>query len=107
MRARISSMLPTPLASPNSSHASETNIGAESLNKPPPTTLVCGEWVLKKNGSPGDTESAATTGLPEVHLGQLGPIREEAVPLVIGHADIRAHTGIMHSVRLGLGANQV
>ncbi len=42
MRARICSMLATPLASPNSSQASETRSRAESLKNPPPTTLLCG-----------------------------------------------------------------
>ena len=42
MRARISSRLLAPLASPNSSHASETLRRAESLKNPPPTTLLCG-----------------------------------------------------------------
>ena len=42
IRARISSMLATPLASPKNSHASETRSRAESLKKPPPTSLLCG-----------------------------------------------------------------
>src|SRR3977135_1411793 len=53
MRARMSSMLLTPLASPNSSQASKTSIGAESLNKPHGglgTRLILTAWV-----GPGDT----------------------------------------------------
>ena len=42
IRARISSTLATPLASPKNSHASETRSRAESLKKPPPTTLLSG-----------------------------------------------------------------
>src|SRR5215469_18925102 len=53
MRALICATLLTPLASPNSSHVSETRRRAESLKNPPPTTRLCGWWVLKKNGSPG------------------------------------------------------
>src|SRR5215468_4484611 len=53
MRVLICSTLLTPLASPNSSHVSETRRRAESLKNPPPTTRLCGWWVLKKNGSPG------------------------------------------------------
>ena len=42
IRARISSMLATPFASPKNSQASETRNRAESLKKPPPTSLLCG-----------------------------------------------------------------
>jgi hypothetical protein len=42
IRARISSTLTTPFASPNNSQASETRSRAESLKKPPPTSLLCG-----------------------------------------------------------------
>ena len=42
IRSRISSMLATPLASPKNSQASETRSRAESLKKPPPTSLLCG-----------------------------------------------------------------
>jgi hypothetical protein len=42
IRARISSTLTTPFASPNNSQASETRSRAESLEKPPPTSLLCG-----------------------------------------------------------------
>jgi hypothetical protein len=52
-RRRIPSRLSTPLPGPNSSHASEMRSGANPLNRPPPTTRLCGSWVLKKNGSPG------------------------------------------------------
>jgi transcriptional regulator with XRE-family HTH domain len=41
------------LTSPKNSQASETRSRAESLKKPPPTSLLCGLWFLKKNGSPG------------------------------------------------------
>ena len=42
IRARISAMLATPLASPKNSQASETGSRTDPLKKPPPTSLLCG-----------------------------------------------------------------
>ncbi len=42
IRARISSKLATPFASLKNSLASETRSRAESLKRPPPTSLLCG-----------------------------------------------------------------
>ena len=38
-------------------------------------------------------------GLPEVNFHQVGPVREEAVPLVVSHTDIRAHESSLPGVR--------
>ena len=39
-----------------------------------------------------DTELAGTAGLPEIGLRHPGPVRQESVPVAIGHSHVRPHT---------------
>jgi hypothetical protein len=41
-------------------------------------------------------ELASTTRSPEIDFRKIWPGREKLVPLVVGHPDVAAHTGIMH-----------
>ena len=43
-------------------------------------------------------KSTPAARAPEVDFREVGPGRQEVIPVIVGHPDVTPHTGIMHSV---------
>ena len=96
IRARVSSMLATPFASPKNSQASETRSRAESMRKAPPTSRLYGRRrTARPEPGHGTRGAAGCQKLTSVtRADPPGP-----VPTVVGHPHIRPPPRIPPSPR--------